>query len=139
MGRTTEKVFIENFGDIILANKGYIKQSEIRKLELEALVDTGASYLCLPPKVIAELGLLFASSTPVKTGNGKLELRIFDGARITINGRTIQMQVMESKDDTVPALVGYLVLETMDWVVDPKSQKLVGNPLNDGKWVVDMY
>ncbi|MBM2814475.1 MAG: hypothetical protein HW421_1237 [Ignavibacteria bacterium] len=138
-GRTSEKVVITNYDDIVLSDKGYIKPNQIRSLEIDALVDTGAAYLCLPPKVIKELGLRFAKSTPVKTGNGSLELRIFDGAKITIKERTIQMQVMENKDDNVPALIGYLVLKTMDWVVDPKSQGIIGNPINDGKWVVDMY
>jgi clan AA aspartic protease len=139
MGRTSEKVIIKNFIDISNAEQGIIKESEIRSVEIEALVDTGAAYLCLPPKVIKQLGLMFAKSTPVKTGNGKLELKIFYGAEIIIKERAIQMQVMENKDDSVPALIGYLVLETMDWVVDPKSQKIIGNPENDGHWVVDMY
>ena len=139
MGRTTEKVLIKNFGDIVLFQKGYIQESEIRSIEIDAIVDTGASYLCLPPKVIKELGLLFGHSTPVKTGNGKLELKIYNGAEITIKDRTIQMQVMENRDDNVPALIGYLVLETMDWVVNPKTQEIMGNPENDGKWVMDMY
>jgi clan AA aspartic protease len=139
MGRTSEKVVINNYDDMVLSDKGFIESNQIRSVKIDALVDTGAAYLCLPPKVIKELGLRFAYSTPVKTGNGKLELRIFDGAKITIKDRTIQMQVMENKDDNVPALIGYLVLETMDWVVNPKTQKIIGNPDNDGKWVVDMY
>jgi clan AA aspartic protease len=139
MGRTKEKVLIKNFGDSVLAENGYIKQNEIRSVEIDAMVDTGAAYLCLPPKIIKELGLPFANYTPVTTGNGSLELKIFDGAKITINDRTVQMQVMENKDDNIPALIGYLILESMDWVVDTKSQKIIGNPLNDGKWVVDMY
>jgi predicted aspartyl protease len=139
MGRTSEKVIIKNLFDIEKVSRGVLNENQIRTVEISAIVDTGAAYLCLPPKVIKELGLLFAYSTPVKTGNGKLELRIFDGAKITIKDRTIQMQVMENIDDSVPALIGYLVLETMDWAVDPKSQEIVGNPINDGKWVVDMY
>lgn len=139
MGRTLETVLIKNFIDISNAASGIIKPSEIRSVEIEAIVDTGATYLCLPPKVIKELGLPFAYSKPVKTGYGSLELRIFRGAEITIKDRSVEMQVMENIDDNVPALIGYLVLEEMDWVVDPKSQGIVGNPLNDGKWVVDMY
>ncbi|MBM2817179.1 MAG: hypothetical protein HW421_3941 [Ignavibacteria bacterium] len=119
MGRTSEKVMIKNYDDIVLSDNGYIKSSEIRIVEIDAIVDTGAAYLCLPPKVIIELGLTFAYSKPVKTGNGNLELRIFRGAEIIIRDRSIQMQVMENKDDNVPALIGYLVLEEMDWVVNP--------------------
>jgi clan AA aspartic protease len=139
MGKTIEKVLIKNFVDVANAASKIIKENEIRSIEVTALVDTGAAYLCLPPKVIKELGLFFAISTPVKTGNGKLELRTFYGAEITINERTIEMQVMENKDDNEPALIGYLVLESMDWVVDPKNQRIIGNPENDGKWIVDMY
>ena len=139
MGRTKEKVKITNSFDLAFAEKGYIEQSEIRSIEITALVDTGAAFLCLPPKVIKSLGLQFAKTMDVKTGNGKLDLRIFNGAEITIKDRTIQMQVMENKDDKIPSWIGYLVLETMDWVVNPKTQKLIGNPDNDGKWMVDMY
>ena len=139
MGRTLEKVLIKNDDDIFSAEKGYILPNQIRCVEIEALVDTGASYLCLPPKVIKELGLRFAKSTPVKTGSGIYDLRIFKGAEITIKDRTIEMQVMENINDNVPPLIGYLVLEMMDWVVDPKNQTIMGNPLNDGKWVMDMY
>jgi clan AA aspartic protease len=139
MGRTLEKVLIKNNDDLVLAENGYIKSSQIRSVEIDALVDTGASYLCLPPKVIKELGLRFAKSTPVKTGSGIYDLRIFNVAEITIKDRTIQTQVMENINDNVPAFIGYLVLETMDWVVNPKTQELMGNPLNDGKWIMDMY
>lgn len=48
------------------------------------------------------------------------------------------MDVMEN-DATPPPLIGYLVLETMDLVVDTKSQKIMPNPEHDGKWVMDLY
>jgi clan AA aspartic protease len=139
MGKTLEKVLIKNDDDAVLYKNGYIKSNEIRSIEIEALVDTGAAYLCLPPKIIKELGLRYAFSKPVRTGNGSLELKIYRGAEIIIKDRSIVMQVMESKDDNVPALIGYLVLEEMDWVVNPKTQEIMGNPLNEGKWVIDMY
>lgn len=139
MGRILETVIVKNFIDIALSEMNLKQPSEIRTVEIEAIVDTGATYLCLPPKIIKELGLPFAYSKPVKTGNGSLELRIFRGAEITIKDRYVQMQVMENVDDDVPALIGYLVLEEMDWVLNPKSQEIIGNPANDGKWMIDMY
>lgn len=139
MGRTSEKVIIKNLFDISNAEQRIIQECDIRSVEIDAIVDTGAAYLCLPPNVIKELGLPFAFSKQVSTVNGRLELRIFRGAEIIIKDRSIEMQVMENKDDNIPALIGYLVLEEMDWVVDPKSQEIKGNPLNDGNWVIDMY
>jgi len=138
MGRVTENVEIQNYGDMYAASKGFIPESEIRSVELDAVVDTGAAYLCLPPGVVAQLGLSFSHTTPVSTANGKVERRIFSGAEITIRERNVQMQVMENDEET-PALIGYLVLEALDFVVNPKTQGLMGNPEHDGKWVVDLY
>ena len=53
-----EKVRIQNYGDIFEMSKGRIDEAQIRTAEVEAVVDTGATYLCLPPSVIRELGLL---------------------------------------------------------------------------------
>jgi hypothetical protein len=48
------------------------------------------------------------------------------------------MQVMEN-DAATPPLIGYLVLEAMDFVVDPKSQQVIPNPTHEGKWIIDLY
>ncbi len=138
MGKTVEKVIVKNFVDIALCSSGSLKENEIRTVEVEAIVDTGAAFLCLPPDVIVKLGLLYSHSRGVTTANGRVERRIFNGAVIIIQERDIQMQVMEN-DATTPSLIGYLVLETMDFVVDPKGQKVIPNPAHDGKWVMDLY
>ncbi len=138
MGKTIEKVIVKNFGDMVLISRGLIKENEIRTVEVDAVVDTGAAFLCLPPEVIDKLGLLYSHSRGLTSANGRVERRIFNGAVIIIQGRDIQMQVMEN-DATTPSLIGYLVLETMDFVVDPKGQKVIPNPAHDGKWVMDLY
>lgn len=101
-------------------------------------MDTDAAYLCLPPDVIERLGLLYSHTQEVTTANGLVKRRIFNGAIIIIQDRDIQMQVMEN-DVTTPPLIGYLVLEIMDFVVDTKSQRIIPNPEHDGKWVMDLY
>lgn len=138
MGRTTPTVTVQNYVDIALSQTGAIDPKDVRTVEVAAIVDTGAAHLCLPPKVIAELGLLYSHSRKVQTANGVVERRLFKGADVTIQGRNEQMSVMEN-DETTPALVGYLVLEMLDFVVDPKAQKLVPNPAHDGKWITDMF
>lgn len=60
MGKTVEKVIVKSFVDIALHSKGLLKEGEIRMVEVEAVVDTGAAYLCLPPAVIEQLGLLYS-------------------------------------------------------------------------------
>lgn len=139
MGRIIEKVEISNVFDIEKSKKGIINSEQIRKVEVEAIVDTGATYMCLPPKIIKELDLMEADEVSVKTGNGITNLKLFDGAFIYIKERTTTMRVMENKDDSIPPLIGYLVLEAMDWVINPNTKELTGNPENEGKWIIDMY
>lgn len=138
MGKTVEKVIVKNFGDILMESKGLIKKDEIRIVEVEGVVDTGAAFLCLPPEEIEKLGLMYSHTREVTTANGKVKRRIFNGAVIIIQGREIEMQVREN-DATTPPLIGYLVLENMDLVVDTKLQRIIPNPEHDGKWVTDLY
>jgi len=36
-------------------------------------------------------------------------------------------------------LLGYLVLEALDFVVDTNQQKVIPNPSHNGEWLIDMY
>lgn len=38
-----------------------------------------------------------------------------------------------------PVLIGQLPLEGLDFIVDPKKQKLVGNPEHGGEQMIEMY
>ncbi len=137
MGTVTEKVTLKNFVDIVNSSKTLIPQESVKTVEIEAIVDTGAAFLCLPPVVIQELGLLYIRSRQVVTANGIVSRRIFGGALIMIQEREIQMEVMEN-DELTPPLIGYLVLEDMDLLVDVKGQKLIPNPAHEGKWITDL-
>ena len=138
MGKTFENVTIKNFVDIAMHFKGIINEDEIRIVETEALVDTGAAYLCLPPGDIEKLGLMHSTVKEVTTANGIVNRRIFYGAVIIIKDREIEMQIMENTVGT-PPLIGYLVLEAMDFLVDSKSQRIIPNPAHEGKWIIDLY
>lgn len=137
MGTVTEKVTLKNFVDIVNSSKTLIPQESVKTVEIEAIVDTGAAFLCLPPVIIQELGLLYIRSRQVVTANGIVSRRIFGGALIMIQEREIQMEVMEN-DEFTPPLIGYLVLEDMDLLVDVKGQKLIPNPAHEGKWITDL-
>ena len=139
MGQVIEKVLIKNLFDIEKSETGEIEDKDVRKVSIDAIVDTGASYLCLPPKVIQQLGLKYYNSSKVRTGNGTVELRFFKGADIYIRDRFTQLPVMENKDDDIPALIGVLVLEAMDYVINPQTGQVEGNPQHDGQWMADMF
>jgi hypothetical protein len=41
--------------------------------------------------------------------------------------------------DSVPVLIGQIPLERLDFVVDPKGQRLIGNPAHDGEYMIDAF
>lgn len=53
-------------------------------------------------------------------------------------GRRSAVQVTELPDGT-PVLIGQIPLEIMDWVIDMKGRKPIGNPAHGGNWEYEMY
>lgn len=139
MGRVMVEIIVENLKDAWDAERGLIKPEEARRAEISsALVDTGATTLCLPKSTLDELGLGKRGEKRVRTSMGTASVGIYDAARLTIMGRECTVDVMEVPDD-VPALVGQIPLEMLDFVVDPRGQKLIGNPAHGGEHILEMY
>jgi len=137
MGRTFVDVEIENYADILLRETAGNGHKKIRKLQARALVDTGSALLCLHRATIRRLGLRFARSGRVRTGNGEVERPIYTAARISILGRQCLAEVMEIPD-SIPPLLGYILLESLDLVVKAKSNKVILNPESGGKFTLDL-
>lgn len=139
MGRVTAKIKVENLVDYVLSKRGDIPPSQVRFIEIDdALVDTGVTLVCLTRKQITELGLTPLEVREARTANGPVHRQIYEGARLTIMGRTCTIDIMEIPEDT-PPLIGYLALKNLDLQPDPKSQSLIPNPAHGGKFVMDLY
>ena len=136
MGHTRVRVKIQNVFDWGAAQDK--KERRIRTITIpNALVDTGATYLSLPTRYIRKLGLRpLGRTVPVTTAVGVVEKPLYAGAMLTIEDRTAEFSVLELPDKT-PALVGVLVLEALDYMVDPTTEKLVGK--HGKKQVILLY
>ena len=140
MGRVLTEAMIENLRDIWAVEEGSINKEDARKIEVkDALVDTGATLLTMPIRMIQQLGLSKTSSKRVNTSQGTLvEVGMFAAVRLTIQGRSCTMDVLEAPD-TTPVLIGQIPLEHLDFVIDPRAQKLIGNPAHGGEHMYEMY
>ncbi len=136
MGRINVKIKVENAVDSVLAQQGQRSPQEVRRVELEALVDTGASLLCLPKSAIEALGLNKIGARRVTTANGGVDRDIYGDARLTVLNRTCTVDVIELFEDT-PPLLGYIPLENLDLVPDPTTESL--NPAHGDEIVLDLY
>ena len=139
MGRVVTEARLENLKDVWAVEQGHRLPEQARAITIpNALVDTGATMLSLPTSSIRQLGLTQFTSRRVTTSAGPAEAAVYDAVRLTIMGRSCTLDVLEVPDG-VPALIGQIPLEYLDFVVDPQSQSLIGNPAHGGEHVIENY
>lgn len=137
--RVVVQITVDNMRDLWEAESGHRDPSDVRSITIEdALVDTGATTLSLPASVIEKLGLTKRSENQVRTSGGPAVTSLYDAVRLTCRDRDCTVDVMEVPDD-VPALMGQVPLELLDFVVDARGRKLTGNPEHGGEHVFEMY
>jgi predicted aspartyl protease len=139
MGRVLTEATMENLEDLWAAKRGLVSPEDVRRIVVpDALVDTGATLLSLPRRLISQLGLARTGTKRIISSTGGGEAGMYEAVRLTIRGRTCTMDVMEVPDD-VPVLIGQLPLEHLDLVVDLRSRSLIGNPAHGGEHVYELY
>jgi predicted aspartyl protease len=139
MGKVLVSAKIESLSDLFRAERGEVSEGEVRKVEVDdALVDTGATILSMPKRMIAHLGLRFVRTRPARTAAGPVTVNVYGTVRLTIQGRECPTDVSEVPDDC-PVLIGQVPLELLDFVVDSRNQKLIGNPAHGGEHILEMY
>jgi hypothetical protein len=139
MGNVLCTAKIENLSDLFNAEQGILSEDQVRRVEVtDALVDTGASGLLMPGRLIAALGLKQLRVRQARGIGGPLELSMYGTVRLTIQGHDCPMDVGEIADD-LPVIIGKIPLESLDWVVDRKAQRLIGNPEHGGEHIIEVY
>jgi predicted aspartyl protease len=139
MGRVLTEATVENLQDVLDAHRGMMPADQVRRVVVsDALVDTGATSLGLPSRLIRQLGLNQVNEKRVTSTTGGGVVNIYGPVRLTIMGRFLPLDAMELPDD-VPVLIGQIPLEYLDLVVDPQQRRLVGNPAHGGEHVLELY
>ena len=125
MGKVIVKVKFSNIIDVYLADNGNLPSEQVRSIETEGIIDTGAVLVSLPEPLAQELGLKFVEERTVRYANGSTaKKQIGGGLLVEIQGRTSETRcIIEPGSQTV--LIGQIPLEEMDWMVHPQGQKLV--------------
>jgi clan AA aspartic protease len=128
MGEVVEKIELENYVDRYLADEGKIKIEDVRRVTINALVDTGATMLILPQEVVERLGLRITRQVIVTYADGRRDERdVAGGLTIRIGERETNLECIIGEPNS-EALIGQVVLEVLDLLVDPRKQKLAPRP-----------
>ena len=125
MGRFAVEFEVANNIDVGQAGLAQIKPEQVRRVRITGVVDPGATRLVLPAGIVRQLGVPKAGQTKTRYADGRMGRRaVVDEVRVTLQGRSrVFDAIVEPKRKT--ALIGAIVLETLDFVVDCVIQKLV--------------
>ena len=125
MGRFSVKVELANNDDVVLAQLGQIKPAKVRRVTVPGVIDTGATRLVLPKRIAQQLGLRETGEVGVRYADGRQATRpLVDGVHLEMLGRFSVFKAMVEPRRT-EALVGAIVLEDLDFLVDSTHQRLV--------------
>jgi len=127
MGKIMTKIKLTNHVDQENAARGLIPASEVRSLEIEGLVDTGAVTLALPADVAEKLGLPVIGKTIVSLADRTPREVPIVALHLEILGRPMVLDAFVLPAGATP-LIGQIPLERLDLLVDPKSRDLIVNP-----------
>ena len=131
----TTRIELENLKDLHAVELGVLNSEDVRRLTVQnALVDTGATGLCLPKSLIEHLGLTPLRNIRVQTANGPAERTFYSEVKYTVLERSHSIQVTDLPEDA-PVLVGHMILEALDLCVDIQNG-LIYNPAHDGEWTI---
>jgi predicted aspartyl protease len=130
MGQVIATITITNRIDKVLHERGFITSEEVRSLTVNnALVDTGATMLCLPASTVGQLGLTLGGETNIETTAGLKKARIFRDVELTISGRQGTFDCVELTEVSFP-LLGVTPMEILGLEPDLVSQTLRLLPMN---------
>lgn len=125
VGRFSVEFEVANYADLIRAQDGTLPPDEVRRETIRGVVDSGAAKLVLPQAVVERLGLPLGDPVQVRYADGrKARHREVKGVFVKLLGRDGTFTaISEPKRET--ALLGAIVLEDLDLLVDCQNERVV--------------
>jgi predicted aspartyl protease len=129
MGDVYVEVEIANYQDRVLVEHGYEDATRIRQERVRLLADSGATLLLLPQDLVERLGLRITDRKVIVTyADERKEERPLAGVlTIRVGERSMETECVVGPPRSEP-LLGQIVLERLDLLVDCAQGKLVPRP-----------
>lgn len=128
MGEVKVELELENTIDRELLRLRHIEEKQLRSARVQALVDSGAVMLVLPQDLVEALGLREVGKVIVTYADERKEERPLAGVvTVRVGDRSTSLNCVVGPPNSEP-LLGHVVLETMDLLIDPVQQRLVPRP-----------
>jgi clan AA aspartic protease len=126
MGSVRAKVKLKNAIDEALVSRGLLAPGLLRECETEGLVHTGAVSLVIPTQIVEQLGLRIRGQRVAQYANGSEEtIGVTEPVIIECQGRETVVEALVVGNEV---LIGQVVLEQIDLLVDCRNLQLIPNP-----------
>jgi len=130
MGLIYSDIELINSDDLALVRRGYLKESEVRKMKVKALIDSGAMMLSVNETIKVQLGLPILDRQMGELADGsKQSFEIVGPVDIRFTNRQTTVRAVVLPGEAEP-LLGSIPVEDMDVLIDPRGQRLIVNPSN---------
>ncbi|MEH3106633.1 MAG: clan AA aspartic protease [Sphingomonas fennica] len=101
-------------------------RDDLRPVEIDALVDSGAINLCIPDIVRRELGFEISRTRVAQMADGSLvEVGIVEPVSVRFDNRQTTTTAMVLGTEV---LLGAIPMQDMDVMIDPRNERLIVPP-----------
>lgn len=135
MGFTHANIKLINTDDVALVRNGYKQKDQVRELDVDVLVDSGAIDLCINEEIKGQMDLATVENTKARLADGSLvDVEIVGPVTIKFLNRQTTVNAVVLPGNAEP-LLGAIPLEGLDLIIDPLDQKLKLPPMRPNKSV----
>lgn len=128
MGLVYAEIELINNGDLEMVRRNLMDQDEVKRMTVNALVDTGSYMLCINENIQEQLQLPIVEKRKAETADGRIvELDVVTNVELRFKNRRTLCNAMVLQGDS-EVLLGAIPLEDMDVLVHPLRQELIVNP-----------
>jgi clan AA aspartic protease len=125
MGIVHAEITLKNAIDVGSCRRGIVKETEIRQMTVQAVLDTGALTLVINEQLRQQLGLgIVGAKQATLANNAKERVQIAEAVEVHWKNRSMTCQPWVVGSGRI--LLGAIPLENMDLIVDPAAQELIG-------------
>ena len=130
MGLVYAEIELISGDDLALHRRGFITEDQIKRLKVNALVDSGAYMLAINEHIKEQLDLPVLEERVVRLmDEGERRVNVVGPLEIRFENRRTTVRAMVLPGDA-EVLLGSIPMEDMDVLIDPKQQRLAVNPAN---------
>lgn len=130
MGLVYAEIELISGDDLALNRRGFLPEDQIKRLNVNALVHSGAYMLVINQHIKEQLDLpVLEEQTARLADESEVRVEVVGPVEVRFENRSTTVRAMVFSGDA-EVLLGVIPMEDMDVLIDPKQQRLIVNPEN---------